>query len=146
MYEPKTKENDTSVVDFLNAIPSEQKRKDAFEVLELMQEITKEPPKMWGTSIVGFGKYHYKYASGHQGDSCLIGFSPRKQALTIYIGSFEDHDDLMQQLGKYKTGKVCLYVEKLEDIKVSVLKKLIKTSVVQLKKSLQPFNKHLQDD
>jgi hypothetical protein len=137
MVELKTKANEASVEDFLNNIPDEKKRKDAFEVLELMQTITKQPPKMWGDSIVGFGSYHYKYASGHEGDSCLTGFSPRKQNLTIYInGGFEQHDELMQQLGKYKTGKVCLYVKKLEDIKLPVLKKLIKASVAHLKKAI----------
>jgi hypothetical protein len=90
---------------------------------------------MWGSSIVGFGSYHYKYASGHEGDSCLIGFSPRKQDLTIYINTgFEAHKELMEQLGKYKTGKVCLYVKKLDDIKLPVLKKLVKASFTQMKK------------
>ena len=134
MAELKTKENNASVADFLNSIPDEKKRKDAFEVLELMQDITKESAKMWGNSIVGFGRYHYKYATGHEGDMCITGFSPRKQALTIYINSgFEMHDELMKQLGKYKTGKVCLYINKLEDIKLSVLKKLIKASLKDLK-------------
>jgi hypothetical protein len=135
MAEIKTKVNEASVEDFLNNIPDEKKRKDSFEVLELMQNVTKQPPKMWGDSIVGFGSYHYKYASGHEGDSCLTGFSPRKQNLTIYInGGFEQHHELMQQLGKYKTGKVCLYVNKLEDINLSVLKKLIQQSVAVTKK------------
>ena len=136
MAELKTKENNASVADFLNSIPDEKKRKDAFEVLELMQDITKEPAKMWGNSIVGFGRYHYKYATGHEGDMCITGFSPRKQTLTIYINSgFEMHGELMKQLGKYKTGKVCLYVNKLEDIKLSVLKKLIKASLAQFKRA-----------
>lgn len=135
MAELKTKVNEASVEDFLSSIPDERKRKDAFEVLELMQEVTKEPPKMWGDSIVGFGSYHYKYASGHEGDSCLTGFSPRKQDLTIYINTgFEAHKELLEQLGKYKTGKVCLYVKKLEDIKLPVLKKLVKASVTAMKK------------
>jgi Domain of unknown function (DU1801) len=136
MAELKTKVNEASVEDFLSSIPDEKKRRDAFEVLGLMQDVTKEKAKMWGGSIVGFGSYHYKYASGHEGDSCLTGFSPRKQNLTIYIsGGFERYDELMQQLGKYKTSKgACLYVNKLEDIKLPVLKKLIKASVDQLKK------------
>lgn len=135
MAELKTKANEASVEDFLSNIPDEKRRKDAFEVLELMQEVTKEKAKMWGDSIVGFGSYHYKYASGHEGDSSLTGFSPRKQNLTIYInGGFEEHKELMEQLGKYKTGKVCLYVNKLEDIKLPVLKKLIKASVASMKK------------
>jgi hypothetical protein len=135
MTELKTKVNEASVEDFLNNIPDEKKRQDAFEVLELMQNVTKQAPKMWGDSIVGFGSYHYKYASGHEGDMCLTGFSPRKQALTIYITSgFEDHKELMQQLGKYKTGTACLYLKKLEDINLSVLKKLIRQSVAATKK------------
>jgi hypothetical protein len=90
---------------------------------------------MWGSSIVGFGSYHYKYASGHEGDACMIGFSPRKQDLTLYINtSFEAHQELMQELGKYKTSKVCLYVKKLEDVNLPVLKKLIKGSFAEMKK------------
>jgi hypothetical protein len=135
MAELKTKVNEASVEDFLSSIEGEKKRKDAFEILELMQEVTKETPKMWGDSIVGFGSYHYKYASGHEGDMCLTGFSPRKQDLTIYINTgFEPHKELMEQLGKYKTGKVCLYIKKLEDIKLPVLKKLVKASFTQMKK------------
>lgn len=136
MAELKTKVNNASVADFLSSIPNEQKRRDAFEVLELMQDITKEPAKMWGSSMVGFGTYKYKYASGREGEWFITGFSPRKQDLTIYLNSgFENHSNLMEQLGKYKTGKVCLYVKKLEDIKLPVLKKLIKASISQLKKT-----------
>ncbi len=137
MAELKTKATEASVVDFLSDIPDEKKRKDAFEVLELMQDITKQPPKMWGNSIIGFGTYHYKYKSGREGEWFLTGFSPRKQDLTLYInGGFEQHHELIQQLGKYKASKgACLYVKKLEDIKLPVLKKLIKASVIQLKKT-----------
>jgi hypothetical protein len=136
MAELKTKANEASVEDFLSSIPDEKKCTDAFAILELMQEVTKEIPKMWGDSIVGFGSYHYKYTSGHEGDACLTGFSPRKQDLTIYINTgFEPHKELMKQLGKYKTGKVCLYVKKLEDIKLPILEKLIKASFATMKKS-----------
>jgi Domain of unknown function (DU1801) len=137
MAELKTKVNETSVEDFLSNIPDEKKRKDAFEVLELMQTVTKQPAKMWGANIVGFGKYNYKYESGREGEWFLTGFSPRKQNLTLYLlGGFEQHDDLMQQLGKYKASKgSCLYVNKLEDIKLPVLKKLIKASVAAMKKN-----------
>jgi hypothetical protein len=138
MAENKTKATDASVEDFLNSIPDENKRKDAFQVLEIMKNITKEKPTMWGSGMVGFGNYHYKYASGREGDIFLTGFSPRKQDLTIYInGGFEPHKELMEQLGKYKTGKVCLYIKKLEDIKLPVLKKLIKASVTTIKKKYQ---------
>lgn len=136
MAELKTKVNEASVEKFLSNIPDEKKRKDAFEVLELMQDITKQPPKMWGANIVGFGSYKYKYESGREGEWFLAGFSPRKQNLTLYIiAGFENYDELMEQLGKYKTGKSCLYINKLEDIKLPVLKKLIKASVAQVKKA-----------
>ncbi len=135
MAELKTKVNEASVEEFLSSIPDEKKRKDAFEVLELMQTITKQLPKMWGDSIVGFGTYKYEYKSGREGEWFLTGFSPRKQDLTLYIsGGFEQHGDLMQQLGKYKASKgACLYVNKLEDIKLPVLKKLIKASIKEVK-------------
>jgi nucleoid DNA-binding protein len=137
MAELKTKVNEASVEEFLSDIPDEKKRKDAFEVLELMQSVTKQAPKMWGTNIVGFGKYQYKYESGREGEWFLTGFSPRKQNLTLYLrGGFEQHDDLIQQLGKYKTSKgSCLYINKLEDIKLPILKKLIKASVAAMKKN-----------
>jgi Domain of unknown function (DU1801) len=136
MAELKTKVTEANVEDFLSSIPDEKKRKDAFEVLGLMQTITRQPPKMWGDSIIGFGSYKYESKSGREGEWFLTGFSPRKKDLTLYIsGGFGQHDELMQQLGKYKTSKgACLYVSKLEDIKLPVLKKLIKASVAQLKK------------
>lgn len=133
--ELKTKVNDASVEGFLNQVEDEKKRSDAFEVLHLMKEATGEPPKMWGASIVGFGTYHYKYASGQEGDWPLTGFSPRKQNLTLYImPGFSRHDDLMTKLGKYKTGKSCLYINKLADVDKDVLKALIKESVEFMKK------------
>lgn len=133
--ELKTKVNDASVEGFLNQVENEKRRSDAFEVLYLMKEVTGEQPKMWGASIVGFGTYHYKYASGQEGDWPLTGFSPRKQSLTLYImPGFSRYDDLMTKLGKYKTGKSCLYVNKLTDIDKDVLKTLIKESVELMKK------------
>ncbi len=129
-YELKTKATKSSVEKFLDSIESEQKRDDAYAILDMMQKATKEEPKMWGPSIIGFGTYHYKYDSGHEGDMCRIGFSPRKAALTLYIlMGFEGYDELMAKLGKYKTSKACLYIKKLEDIDVKVLKKLITLSV-----------------
>jgi len=130
MAELKTKLNDGSVKDFLDSVEDEKKRKDSYHVLQIMQKITGEEPKMWGTSIIGFGNYHYKYKTGREGDWFVTGFSPRKQALTLYImAGFSKYDELMQKLGKYKTGKSCLYVKKLEDIDESVLKQLISESV-----------------
>ena len=132
--ELKTKVNEASVADFLNSIEDEQKRKDSLEIVRVMQQITKEKPKMWGTSIVGFGLYHYKGASGREGDWMLIGFSPRKQNLTLYImPGFERYPDLMKKLGKYSTGKSCLYIKRLSDINVDVLKELMAESINVMK-------------
>lgn len=128
MAELKTKKNNSDVEAFLNAIPEERKRNDSFAVLEMMKRATKLEPKMWGTSIVGFDEYHYKYDSGHEGDMCLIGFSPRKQNLTLYITyEFDKFASLFNKLGKHKTSKACLYINKLDDVDTKVLEELIKT-------------------
>ena len=130
MTDLKTKKNDQSVDDFLNAVEDPLKRKDCFEILNLMQEVTQEEPKMWGDSIVGFGEYHYKYKSGREGEWFLIGFSPRKRNLTLYIMSgFSQYDELLGKLGKYKTGKSCLYLNKLSDVDRNTLKQLATESV-----------------
>ena len=134
MAELKTKPNKIRVEKFLNSVKDEKKRADSFKILELMKKITKEEPVMWGPSIVGFGKYHYKYASGREGDWFLTGFSPRKQNLTLYImAGFKKYDELMKKLGKYKHGGSCLYINKLEDIDSKVLKSLITESVKYMK-------------
>src|SRR5687768_7732569 len=128
----KTKVNDASVTDFLHSVTDEQKRKESFEILKIMKQITKEEPKMWGSSIVGFGSYHYKGASGREGDWMQIGFSPRKQNLTLYLmGGFNAHTDLLKKLGKHKTSVGCLYIKKLED--VDVLKELMTESLKVMK-------------
>lgn len=130
MAELKTKQTGVSVAKFLNAVPDAQKRADSLLLIKIMREITKDEPKMWGPSIIGFGKYHYKYESGHEGDMCVAGFSPRKAALTIYVmPGFEKYPALMKALGKYKAGKSCLYVKRLDDIHLPTLKKLIRQSV-----------------
>ena len=130
MAEPKTKLTEASVEDFLNAIKDEQTRQDCFAIVELMRKITKAEPKMWGSNIVGFGTYTYKYASGTTGDWPLTGFSPRKQNLTLYIMSgFTRYDELLQKLGKCKTSKACLYVKRLADVDQKVLKELIEQAV-----------------
>ena len=135
----KTKENDASVTEFLDAVPDERKRADAYQVLELMRKVTGHEPKMWGGSIVGFGSYHYKYDSGREGDWPISGFSPRKTALTLYImAGFEEYDDLLAKLGKYKTGKSCLYVKRLEDVDLKVLERLIRASVKAIAKKYPP--------
>lgn len=130
MAELKTKVNDQSVTAFLEANTDEKRRKDCFTVLEMMKKATGSEPKMWGDSIVGFGSYHYKYASGQEGDWLITGFSPRKQALTLYLMSgFDNYESILSRLGKFKTGKSCLYIKKLDDIDVTVLQELIDKSV-----------------
>jgi len=130
MAELKTQPTDQRVEDFLNTIDDEQKRNDAFALLEFMKEITGEEPVMWGPGIIGFGSYHYKYASGREADWMLTGFSPRKNNLTLYImQGFDNYEHHLTQLGKYKTGKSCLYVKRLEDLDLDVLRKLISESV-----------------
>ena len=135
MAELKTKKTKASVAAFLDKIADEQRRKDCQTVLNLMKQATGEEPKMWGSSIVGFGTYHYRYASGREGDWPIIGFSPRKTDLTLYImPGFEKFESLMAKLGKYKTGVSCLYIKKLDDVEIPVLKKLIAKSVEQVAK------------
>ncbi len=125
----KTVENDGSVDAFLNSVNDETKKADCLKVKAWMEEISGEPAKMWGKSIVGFGTYHYKYESGREGDFMKIGFSPRAQNLTLYImPGFGRYDDLMEKLGKHKTGKSCLYVKKLADVDEAVLKALMAES------------------
>lgn len=134
MAELKTQKNDGDIVEFLHGVDNEERRKDCFKLLELFQQWTKETPKMWGNSIVGFGDYHYKYDSGREGDWFLTGFSPRKQNLTMYItAGFSEYDDIMQSLGKYKTGSSCLYVKRLSDIDLDQLKTLVEKSVSYMK-------------
>jgi hypothetical protein len=134
MAELKTKKNKASVEKFLNSVKDEKKREDSFKILKLMKQITKAEPEMWGTSIIGFGSYHYKYASGREGDWFLTGFSPRKQSLTLYLMTYlEKNKEILKKLGKYKTGKGCLYINKLEDVDLKVLKELITTSIKKLK-------------
>lgn len=126
-YELKTKVNDASVVDFLNKVESDKKREDAFVLLDMFTEITKEEPKMWGGSIIGFGQYHYKYASGQEGDWMRVGFSPRKANLTLYVLCYgkENKQELLDNLGKHKLGKGCLYINKLADVDINIVKELI---------------------
>ncbi len=112
MAELKTKENEGNVLELLNSLENEQRKEDCKELMKLITEVTGESPKMWGTTIIGFGSYHYKYKSGREGDWFLTGFSPRKQNLTIYItAGFNEYDDIMKNFGKYKTGSSCLYVK-----------------------------------
>lgn len=135
MAENKTKATKVSVKKFIDAVEDEQKRKDSNVLLDMMKKITKEEPKMWGPTIIGFGSYHYKYASGHEGDTCMIGFSPRKPAFSIYVmcgkNKYQNH---FKKLGKHKLGPGgCLYVKSLSDIDLKVLKELVAESVKDTK-------------
>jgi hypothetical protein len=129
MAENKTKATRVSPAAFIEKVASEQQRKDSKELIAMMQKITGEPPKMWGPSIIGFGTCHYVYDSGREGDICLTGFSPRKPNLVLYIGAALQDESLMSKLGKYKTGKGCLYIKKLDDVDRRVLRTLIVKAV-----------------
>jgi hypothetical protein len=134
MAETKTKATRASVDKYLDAIDDERRREDCRKLVALMSKITGGPPTMWGMSIVGFGKYHYKYASGHEGDSCLAGFSSRKGDISIYVtAGFEGREPLLAQLGKHKSGKACLYVKHLADIDLETLESLVKGSVAEMR-------------
>ena len=133
MAELKTKPNDKSVTDFLNHVENDTKREDSFTILELMKEVTGVEPIMWGDSIIGFGSYHYKYASGREADWFLTGFSPRVQNLTLYImDGFDEYDALLGKLGKHSTGKSCLYVRHLENVDLDVLREMVEKSVAHM--------------
>jgi len=136
MAQPKTQKTDASVEGFLNAVENERRRADSFALLELMREVTGEEPAMWGTSIVGFGTYRYQYASGREGEWMQVGFSPRKRNLTLYImPGFDGYRSLLEKLGKYRTGKSCLYINKLDDVDLPTLRELIRQSVVYVKET-----------
>jgi hypothetical protein len=133
LAELKTKPTKNSVKDFLNQISDEQRRKDSKVIVKLMSDLTGAKPEMWGPSIVGFGRRRYQYSSGREGEWMIIGFSPRKNDLTLYIAAaFEGRPDLIKRLGKHRTGKGCLYIKKLDDIDLKVLNELIEESVTRL--------------
>ncbi|MDE2848258.1 MAG: DUF1801 domain-containing protein [Gemmatimonadota bacterium] len=135
MSDLKTRPTDASVEAFIDAVDHPRRREDARTLLDLMQRVTGEQPVMWGPSIVGYGSYHYRYASGQEADWPVVGFSPRKQNLSIYIMTgFEASDALLSRLGKHKTGKSCLYVNKLADVDLDVLEKLVRASVAEMKR------------
>ncbi len=126
----KTTENNNSVSDFIKSIPGDQKQKDSLKIIDIMKTVSGFKPKLWGPAIVGFGSYHYIYESGQEGDAPLIGFSPRKEALTIYLSSkFDNREELLKEFGKHKTSKACIYVKKIEDINIEVLKKMVANSL-----------------
>lgn len=134
----KTQPTEQSVESFLDSVEDEQKRVDSYTLLKLIGEITGDKPVMWGSSIVGFGTYHYKYASGREGEFMVTGFSPRKRNLTIYImPGFDQYAQMLSRLGKYKTGRSCLYVNKLADIDVDVLRELIEADVKYMREKYE---------
>lgn len=136
MSKNKTTTTDRAVLDFIDSyVENEQKKKDSLQLLDCMQDWSGHVPKMWGATIIGFGSYHYKYASGHEGDAPLIGFSPRKAEFSIYAYTpCAEADNLLQELGKFKMGKACLYVKKLSDIDLPTLEKIARTTISYLKK------------
>lgn len=130
MYEQKTKENDRSVIEFIESVESPRKREDAYKLLDIFTETTGYEAKMWGTSIIGFGSYHYKYETGHEGDAPLVGFSPRKAKISLYFATGDgEREKLLINFGKHTTGKACVYINKLADIDVEVLKAMIRQSI-----------------
>ena len=136
MAKNKTMETQNSVSGFLTKITDEKKRKDCSTIIDKITEHTGLEPKMWGTSIVGFGIYHYKYDSGREGDAPLAGIASRSNAITLYLtADFDNREELLSKLGKHKTGKGCIYIQKLEDIDISVLTKMVKNSIEQRKKN-----------
>ncbi len=134
MAKNKTAETEVDVTAFLSAVVPDQRRQDGFRLRELMEEISGEPAKMWGPAIVGFGRYHYKYDSGHEGDAPLLGFSPRKAALSLYVYTgLEEHKIYLEKLGKFKMGKVCIYANKLSDLDEPSLRLLMEKTLEYMK-------------
>jgi hypothetical protein len=129
-YQAKTTETTLSVKDFIKKIPEAERQKDAQTIVDIMEKQSGFPAKMWGPAIIGFGSYHYVYESGHEGDAPLVGFSPRKNEFALYLSSaFEKREELLKLLGKHKSAKACVYIKKIEDIKVDILKKMITASL-----------------
>jgi hypothetical protein len=129
MAKNKTTETQNSVADFLTTVKDEKKRKDCSAIIDIIAEHTGLEPKMWGTSIIGFGTYHYKYESGREGDAPLAGLSPRANAITLYLSNVKEKEDLLKKLGKHKTGGGCIYIQKLEDIDKAILTKMVDNSI-----------------
>jgi len=142
MYEPKTKETDSDVVQFIeDTVENPKKKQDAYRLLEIFEETSGFPPKMWGPSIIGFGSYHYVYESGHVGDAPLVGFSPRKAKTSLYFATGDpDREQLLAKFGKHTSGKSCVYINKLEDIDTDVLKELITESIDFLQDLYREYN------
>jgi hypothetical protein len=136
MAELKTKPTDESVEVYLNSIEKDTQRKDSFAILNMIRDVSKTEPVMWGSSIIGFGTYKYRYASGREAEWMKIGFAPRKRNLTLYImDGFDQYDSLLSKLGKFRTGKACLYINKLEDVDLDVLREMVERSVDHVTRS-----------
>ncbi|KEK09101.1 DUF1801 domain-containing protein [Lysinibacillus fusiformis] len=136
MYELKTKQTDASVIEFIESVDHPKKREDAYRLLDIFTEVSGYEAKMWGPSIIGFGHYHYKYQTGHEGDAPLVGFSPRKAKISLYFAPGDrEREQLLQQFGKHTTGKACVYINKLADVEEDILKALIQQSIVFLQKT-----------
>ncbi|MFJ8530357.1 DUF1801 domain-containing protein [Bacillus sp. NPDC094106] len=135
MYKLKTTETNNSVIEFIENVDNLKKRENAYQLLDIFIETTGYPAKMWGPSIIGFGTYHYKYAFGHEGDAPLVGFSPRKAKISLYFATNPEREELLKEFGKYTSGKSCIYINKLADIDINVLKALIKQSISFLKET-----------
>lgn len=134
MYQVKTKETEDSILAFINKIENSGRREDAFRLLDLFEKTTGLPAKMWGESLIGFGSYHYKYASGHEGDAAIVGFSPRKAKISLYLAAgFPEREPLLAKFGKHTTGVGCIYINKLADIQIDVLKEMIVRSIAFIK-------------
>ncbi|NLD17148.1 MAG: DUF1801 domain-containing protein [Tissierellia bacterium] len=136
MYEAKTRETDKNVIEFIEKIDHPRKKQDAYALLDIFEEVTGYEGKIWGDSIIGFGSYHYKYATGHEGDAPLVGFSPRKAKISLYLATGDpDREKLLEKFGKHTSGKACVYVNKLSDIDLDILRKLIIHSIEFLNKT-----------
>lgn len=129
MYELKMKETDASVIEFIENVDHPQKREDAFRLLDIFTEVTGYEAKMWGSSIIGFGSYHYKYKTGHEGDAPRVGYSPRKAKISLYFAPGDEREQLLQHFGKHTTGKACVYINKLADVDEDILKALIQQTI-----------------
>lgn len=135
-YEQKMKETDANVVEFIESVENPKKQEDAYQLLQIFEETTGYEAKMWGPSIIGFGSYHYKYASGHEGDAPIVGFSPRKAKISLYVGTGQpEQEELLQRFGKHTTGKACIYINKIADIDIDVLKELIHSCMAFIRKT-----------
>ncbi|MBA2173709.1 DUF1801 domain-containing protein [Halobacillus locisalis] len=135
MYELKTKENDRSVIEFIETVEKPKKKEDAYRLLDIFTQASGYDAKMWGTSIIGFGSYHYKYPTGHEGDAPLVGFSPRKANFSLYFATGEDREEQLSRFGKHKSGKACVYINKVDDIDTNVLEEMIHSSIEFLNKT-----------